>query len=370
MIKSFYGLIIAGALSLLVCTNADAQNKRASNSNTKAAKGDNNNRPHYDVDVNTPRRYKKPTDKRMDYRVLKNYPIKQGDKCNAIGYDEITNNIYICMPTKVAVMDMTKDGSVSMLDIAGVGGIAFFKQTHQAYITNTKKGTISMVDLHGHQVSKELKVGDGPTTIFADNFSKKLYVCNEQSKDISVVDIKTFTVINTIKIHAKAKAMVSDNKGKIYIAVVDRNEVLRLDVKTMKTDKGYYTGDGRGPSALAIDTVTRQLYVGCLNRYMPVISLDSSKVIQEIAIPTGCGGVVYDPFFKTILATGIDGRLTLMRQGPKGTVEFINDLHVAPGARLITMNEKAHHAYMVAFMAGDKKSKMPESKMDVLMVGN
>ncbi|MFS1515396.1 YncE family protein [Bacillus sp. SCS-151] len=61
-------------------------------------------------------------------------------------------------------------------------------------------GTVSVIDIKTHSVIDIIQVGDRPQSVSFTPDGKLAYVANLGSATISVIDIKTHTVIDTIQV--------------------------------------------------------------------------------------------------------------------------------------------------------------------------
>src|SRR5262249_23211031 len=109
------------------------------------------------------------------------------------------------------------------------------------------------------------------------------------------VDLKTGTIGPAIELGGKPEFLASDGQGKIYINLVDKNQVAVVDSKTSAVVSKWSTAPGGAPVGMAIDRKSRRLFVGCRNpQKLIVMSTDDGKVLADLPIGAGVDAVQFD----------------------------------------------------------------------------
>jgi YVTN family beta-propeller protein len=173
-------------------------------------------------------------------------------------------------------------GTVSVIDtqnnalvhtITGQGkpyGVAVNPITHTLYVTNSNSSTISIIDYYRYRfvadqsfiqlTNKTVIVGESPTGIAINAITNRIYVSNEHSNTISVIDGKTNNVVKTILVGTGPfHLVVNPNTNMIYVANSDDNTISVIDGKTNNVVKTIIVG--YSPWGLAIDPDTNMIYI-------------------------------------------------------------------------------------------------------------
>ena len=66
-----------------------------------------------------------------------------------------------------------------------------------------------------------------------------------------------------IALDGKPEFAVTNESGKIYVNIEDRNEICEIDPSKMKVNRNYSISPGEEPSGLAIDNVNHLLFSVC-----------------------------------------------------------------------------------------------------------
>src|SRR2546422_10984986 len=85
-----------------------------------------------------------------------------------------------------------------------------------------------------------------------------------------------------------------DAKGRIFVNIEDKNEIVEIDAKNALVAKHNSIAPCDGPSGLAIDLKKGLLYSVCGNKMMVVFDPAAGKVLATPAIGGGTDGVAFD----------------------------------------------------------------------------
>jgi YVTN family beta-propeller protein len=175
-------------------------------------------------------------------------------------------------------------------------------------------------------------------------YSGKLITCNGRSKDLTVIDPIEEKVVATIPVGGKPETAVSDNKGKLYVNVEDKNEIAVIDLKSMKMIDHWSLLPAEEPTGLAIDTKSGLLFAGC-DKKLAIIKTETGKVDKIIEIGEGCDGVAYDPELKTVFTSNGSGTMSIIIGNNKGEFNLSQTLNTKKGARTICIDPSTHIVY-------------------------
>jgi YVTN family beta-propeller protein len=309
------------------------------------------------------------------YHVLNTYHIPSPGRWDYIAVCPVNDCIYVSHMTQVNILNKHTGDSVGVINNTdGVHGIAFAPAFNKGFTSNGKLNTVTAFDLKTNNVLAQIKTGDNPDAIMYDPFSKKLYVCNGRSKDLTVIDPSNNKVIKTVPLGGKPETAVSDEAGKIFINIEDKNEVVVLNTKTFAIEQRWKVGKGEEPSGLAIDVKTKRLFAGCGNKLLIVLNADDGKVIKELPIGEGCDGTVFDAETKMIFSSNGEGTLTIIRENSADDFSVVENVPTKKGARTLAVDEKTHKVYLptaelAAPVAGQKRPDMVPGTFHVLVLG-
>ncbi|MBA3828572.1 MAG: YncE family protein [Taibaiella sp.] len=308
------------------------------------------------------------------YKVVNTLHIQSAGKWDYVAINPVSSNVYLSHGTQVNVLNSKGDSVGIINNTTGVHGIAFAPAYRKGFTSNGRINTVTVFDIKTNEVSAQVKTGENPDAIMYDPYSKKIVVCNGRSKDLTIIDPSNNAVVATIALGGKPETAVSDEKGKIYVDIEDKNEIVVVDIKTMKAVSRWSVGKGDEPAGLAIDLHTHRLFAGCGNKLLVVVNADNGKIVDNITIGDGCDGVAFDPALKHIYASNGEGTLSLIKEISPDKYLLIENIPTKKGARTLAVDPKTHHIYLPTadfkpLVAGEKRPDMVPGTFQVLVVG-
>jgi YVTN family beta-propeller protein len=207
---------------------------------------------------------------------------------------------------------------------------------------------------------------------------RKIITCNGRSKDLSVIDPVENKVIATVGVGGKPETAVSDDAGKIYVNVEDKNEIVVVNAKTFVVENHWTLAPGDAPTGLAIDKKTKRLFAGCSdNKLLIVMDAVDGKIIDKITIGEGCDGVVFDVIHSNIFTSNGEGTMTVIHEQSANSFKVVETVVTKRTARTLAMDEQKQFVYLPAAdmekpaPGSDPKArpKMIPGTFQVLVVG-
>lgn len=279
--------------------------------------------------------------------LLGSYQVSGNEGWDYLLADHAQNKLYVSHGTQVNISNETTGDSIGIVkNTPGVHGIALVSALKKGYTSNGKSGECTVFDLQTNAVLRKIKVGENPDAIFYDDFSKKIFVFNGHSQNVSVIDPVKDQVIATLPLGGKPETGVSDGKGKVYVNIEDKNEIVCLDTRNLKVIKRFKLAGGEEPSGLAIDRLTSRLFAGCSNKVLIVLDAITGKQISILPIGEGSDGVVFDPQLKLVYSANGEGTLTIIKEVNANKFEVLENVKTKKGARTITLDEINHHIFL------------------------
>ncbi len=309
------------------------------------------------------------------YHVLNTYHIASSGRWDYIAVSPINNNLYVSHMTQVNILNKNTGDSVGVIpNTEGVHGIAFAPGFKKGFTSNGKINTVTVFDINTNAVQAQIKTGENPDAIMYDPYSKKVFVCDGKSKDLTIIDPATNAVVGTVALGGKPETAVSDEAGKIYVNIEDKNEIAVVDAKAYAVEKRWKTGKGDEPSGLAIDIKTKRLFAGSGNKLLIVMNAENGKVVKELPIGDGCDGVAFDPASKYVFSSNGDGTLTVIHEKSATEIAVTDNVVTKKGARTLAVDERTHKVYLPTAdlgtpAAGEKRPPMIPGTFQVLVVG-
>ena len=280
-------------------------------------------------------------------QVIKTFPIG-GDES---GWDYLSvnpsnNRLYVSHGKQVEVLDKTSgkiEGVIAGTD--GVHGIAFDAAQQKGFISCGKLNEVKVFDVNTNQVNATIPTGANPDAIFFEPYSQKIVVCNGRSNSLDMIDPMSNTIVKTIDVGGRPETAVSNGKGKIFVNIEDKNEIVAIDAKTFAVMHHWSLRNEEGPSGLAIDTQTNRLFSTC-DKMLVIVNATNGKIVKKIPIGDGTDGAAFDEQTKTIYTSNGEGTISVIRENNAISFTKLKDIKTEKGARTIALDSKTHLLYL------------------------
>src|ERR1700739_1616625 len=192
---------------------------------------------------------------KSEYKIANKIKLEGDGGWDYLIADETSDRIFISHGTIVQVVDSKTNkltGTIS--DTKGVHGIALAHDLNKGFISNGRDTSVTVFDLKTLKTLYKIKItGINPDAILYDKFSQKVFVYNGRSKNATVIDAKTNKVVETIALEGKPEFSVTDEKGKVYVNIEDKNLITVINSQTLKVEQNWSITGGEEPTGLALD---------------------------------------------------------------------------------------------------------------------
>lgn len=314
--------------------------------------------------------------KAQPLKVTNSFKIASPGGWDYIALQPNSNRVFTSHGNQVNVLDKTTGDSLGFIPgTIGVHGIEFIPALNKGYTSNGRLNNVFVFNLKTLAVTDSIATGQNPDAIFYDGFSKKLITCNGRSKDLTFIDPVTKKVVATVAVGGKPETAISNNAGKIFVNVEDKNEIVVIDAITFKVEAHWSLLPGEAPTGLVIDNKTKRLFAACGdNALLVVLDAATGKIIDKLPIGKGCDGAAFDPILKNIYTSnGSDGTITVIHEVTKDKFTVTETVTTKKSARTICIDEATHKLYLPAAeiepAVGNARPKVIPGTFQILVVG-
>jgi len=164
-------------------------------------------------------------------------------------------------------------------------GIDINPITNKLYVANQFSNTISVIDTDKSKVEKNIDVGNSPYDVDVNPFSNRIYASNRDSDTISVIDGFTNKELTRIRVGDSPLGIgINLGRGWVYVANLDSNTITVIDaidnhiIKSLKYASLPYD--------IVINPLTNKVYVSDLGKDS-VLVLDGSNNTLVSTITVG-----------------------------------------------------------------------------------
>ena len=229
--------------------------------------------------------------------------------------------------------------------------IALVPEFDRAYTTNGD-GTSTIFQLSTLKTLDRIKLGaDDADSAFYEPVTKQLAFTLGDAQKVVFVDAKSGKVAGELAVQSKKlDGTVPDGQGNLFMALRDKNSVVKIDVANRKVVEEWPSAPCEQPTGIAYDAGNQRIFVGCRGKapVLAVMDARSGKVVTTQPIGRGNDGVVYDADTRRIYTSnGVDANLVIYQQADADTYKLLEATTTRPYARTMAFDPKTKKIYMV-----------------------
>lgn len=291
------------------------------------------------------------------YRITHTYTIGGAGRWDYVIPDPPQHRLFIGRENRVMVVDENTGkllGEVKGID--GAHGVALVDHTGHGFATSGNDGTIVMFDLKTFEVLYRTPAAEDADAIIYDRPSDRVFSFNGDAHSSTVVEPEAGKLVANIPLGGKPESGASADDGKVFVNITDTNEVVQIDVSSLKVERRWPTDPCEQPVAMGIDIRHHRLFSGCRSGLLAVSDYRAGRVVATARIGSGVDGVAYDPTSADIFASNADGTLTIIHQDGPDSYHVLQTLATAPGARNMGLDPTTHRVFVVSGTFGSRPS--------------
>ncbi len=283
------------------------------------------------------------------YHELKKISLPGDGGWDYLTVDSAARRLYIARSSHVSVVDIDSDTAAGDIpNTKGVHGVAIASKLGKGFTSNGGDNTVTVFDLKTLKATSHIPVGSGPDAIVFEAASRRVFTLNGQSGDATAIDASTGKVVGTLPLGGRPEFAASDDKGKVYVNIEDKSEIVQIDAQSLKILNRWPLAPGEEPTGLAIDKKHGRLFSVCGNQKMVILDTATGKVIGSPTIGDGPDAVGFDPGSGLAISSNGEGSLTLVQTGSGTIFPVAANVKTQPGARTMALDPKTHRIFLAA----------------------
>jgi len=262
-----------------------------------------------------------------------------------------TGRVFVSRATHVMVIDgLTGKVVGDIPETPRTHGIALVPKWGHGFITSAGGSTVEMFDLKTLAVIRRIPIPTGGLDgIMYEDFSDRIILTNH-SRPIGTavaLDAKTGDIVGTAQLEDNSpEGAASDGKGKIFVNNEGTNTIQVIDVRTMHVLASWPLAPCDGPTGIAYDRATSRIFSGC-GKTSVVVDATTGKVVATIANGDGVDALGWDPAQRLIyIPAGRDSNVTVVRQDAADKYTVVATVATMRGAKTISVDPVKHVAYL------------------------
>jgi len=287
--------------------------------------------------------------------------------------DSAAHRMFVPRSTHTMVIDETTGKTLG--DIPGqkiAHGVAIVPALGRGFITDGGgDGAIVIFDLKTYAVLGRLAaLPDADGIIYDAKLNLVLAVSGDKGVLMTFkpdIDPKTGKIDTPIALDGAPEFLVSDGTGSVFINLMDKGVVAKVDLTTKKVVARWPVAPGGQPVGMSMDAKTHRLFIGCRKpQLLIVMSADDGKLVASLPIGAGVDATKFDA--GQVFASCRDGQFIVAGE-VDGTYVVQQIVKTPQAARTMDIDPLTHTIYMPTteyevVPAGAK----PKAKVDGFMI--
>src|SRR5450759_2466979 len=204
-----------------------------------------------------------------DWKVVQKFPVGGQGGWDYLTVEPPTHRLYVPRGTHTMVIDSESGRTIA--DIPGqkiAHGVAIVPEAGRGFISDGGgDGAIVIFDLKTNAVLGSIVAQpDADGIIFDPASGRVVVVSGDKGVLMSLkpdVDPKSGKIDAPVDLGGAPEFLASDGAGKVYVNLMDKNEVAVFDMRARKVVARWPVAPGGAPVGMSIDTTKRRLFIGC-----------------------------------------------------------------------------------------------------------
>jgi hypothetical protein len=275
------------------------------------------------------------------YKVVKTLPVGGDGSFDFATLDSAGKYLYLPRSTHTQVVD-TNDGKVigDIPNNSRSHGVALVPEVGRGFISNGGDGTIQIFDIKSNASLGKIKAADDADSIIFDPTTNNvLAMCGDAHVMIAVapdVDVNGGKARATVNLGGKPEYAAVDGKGSVFVDLVDKNEVVKVDIEKAAVTSRWAVAPGEKPTSMAFDPERNRLFIGCRNQKLIVMDSGDGHIVADLPIGAGVDATVQQD--GRVFASCGDGKLIVIRELPSDKYEVEQIVETAPRAKTMAID--------------------------------
>ncbi len=261
-----------------------------------------------------------------------------------------TGRVFVSRGTHVMVVDGATGKVLGDIpDTPRMHGIAVSAKDNHGFTTNAGDSTVTMFDLKTLAIIKKIPTHTpGLDGIMYDDFSNRIVLTNHSRPigTVTLIDARSGDIVGTVNLEDTApEGAASDGKGKLFVNNEGTSTIQVIDEKTMTAIASWPLAPCDAPTGIAYDRQNDRIFSGCSNTSV-VVDAKTGKIVAQIANGNGVDALGWDPSQKLIyIPAGGSGTVTVVHQDSPDKYTVVATVPTMAGVKTIGVDPVKHVAY-------------------------
>jgi DNA-binding beta-propeller fold protein YncE len=288
----------------------------------------------------------------QNYHVSSHWRIGGQGSWDYLLSDDAAHRLYVSHNARVEVVD-TQTGRIigAITGLKSTHGVALNPDGKTGYISDGAGDAIVVFSRNDLSVRATVAAGTNPDGITYEPTTKTIWAFNGRSRNISVLDMISNTVVATVALPGKPEFPQVDEHGSIYVNIEDKNAIVKLDAASRKPVATWPLTGCESPSGMAIDRIKHRLFSVCDGRKMAILDYQTGQLLGLASIGDSPDAAGYDPKSGLAFASNGDGTVSVVDTGKPG-FPTIQTIKTSKGARTMAFDSTTGRIFLSAAQYG------------------
>lgn len=281
------------------------------------------------------------------YRVLRSVKVGGEGGWDYVSADPANRRLYIPRGDRVTVFDLDSLAPAGEIpDTPSVHGAVVDPRYNHGFCSSKP---VVMWDAKTLSPIKTIDVQGGPDGILFDPATHRVFILSHRPPNLTVIDASDGSVVGTVDLGGAPEQGAPDGRGRLYIDLVDKNQVAVVDSRELKVLAKYDLASGvRSPAGLALDAKNGVIFSYCRNpATCMILSAADGRILASLPTGSGCDGAWFNPATSEAFSSQGDGTLTVIKEEAPDRFALEQTLATKPGARTSTLDPTDGHLFLI-----------------------
>lgn len=244
----------------------------------------------------------------------------------------------------------TKQVTGVLENTKGGNAVTIVPELDRVFVTNLD-GSLTIFQHSTLKLLARNSYGESADNAFYDPATKQLLVTEGDQKKAVFVDAQSGKQTGILEYDSeKLEGTAADGQGNMFMALRDRDRVLKIDMRTRQVAAEWPTPGFKLPNGVAFDAANNRVFVTTRGDNPSVLVFDAAtgKIVASPAIGRNNDVIVFDAETRKIYTSnGLDGTLVIIDQVDANTYKLAEAATTRPWARTMAVDLKTKKVYLV-----------------------
>ena len=228
-----------------------------------------------------------------------------------VSYDAGRRRMYVTRTNGVLSIDLAS-GQVNghFADGQRTHGVVVIPGSDDLLVTNGSDSTARLVAAADGAPVASIPTGKGPDAAVYDPVTKAVWVMDHAAGDVTIIDPVKRAATGTVAVGGTLEFAAVDGKGRLYVNVEDKNEIVTIDTRSRKVLRRTALKGCDGPTGLVL--TDKGMLIAACDGSAVAVDAASGRQTDTYKISRGADAAIYDAARERVyVPCGREGQLAI-----------------------------------------------------------